>query len=42
MVKLSAAGALDIFANTQTNVIIDVNGYFTPDAGAPSLEAVLG
>ena len=29
MVKVSAAGALNIYANTQTNVIIDVNGYFT-------------
>jgi hypothetical protein len=29
MVKLSATGALNIYANTQTNVIIDVNGYFT-------------
>jgi len=29
MVKLSAGGALNIYANTQTSVIIDVNGYFT-------------
>ena len=29
MAKLSAGGALNIYANTQTSVIIDVNGYFT-------------
>jgi len=29
MVKVSPAGALNIYANTQTSVIIDVNGYFT-------------
>lgn len=29
MVKVSATGALNVYANTQTSVIIDVNGYFT-------------
>jgi Subtilase family len=29
MVKLSASGSLSIYANTQSNVIVDVNGYFT-------------
>jgi len=29
LLKLSASGALDVFAFTQSSVIIDVNGYFT-------------
>jgi hypothetical protein len=29
LIKLSAGGALDVYANLQTSVIVDVNGYFT-------------
>ncbi|HSB84655.1 MAG TPA: hypothetical protein VLD86_00025, partial [Ilumatobacteraceae bacterium] len=29
LVKLSPGGALNVFVNTATHVIIDVNGYFT-------------
>ena len=29
LVKLSSGGALSIYANVQSNVVIDVNGYFT-------------
>ena len=29
LVKLSAGGAMSIYANVQTDVVVDVNGYFT-------------
>jgi hypothetical protein len=29
LIKLSAAGAVDVYANLQSSVVVDVNGYFT-------------
>ncbi len=29
LIKLSAGGALDVYANLQSSVIVDINGYFT-------------
>ena len=29
LIKLSAGGALDVYANLQSSIVVDVNGYFT-------------
>ncbi|MBL8212921.1 MAG: hypothetical protein JNK87_19555, partial [Bryobacterales bacterium] len=37
IVKAGNAGAVDVWASSSVNLIIDINGYFTDDASAPGL-----